>query len=108
MRNLVWLTAMLLSIAALTAAAAPPMLAPRMLVAQDSATPAPADEVVPMSFDAPPVVGTKALCATTKTEFTVEADTTRSEYEGRHYVFCCPGCKTSFDANPAKYVEKAK
>ncbi|MCL4416102.1 MAG: YHS domain-containing protein [Actinobacteria bacterium] len=28
----------------------------------------------------------------------------RSEYQGRIYYFCAPGCKTQFDKDPAKYV----
>jgi P-type Cu+ transporter len=27
-----------------------------------------------------------------------------SEYQGRKYYFCCAGCKTKFDQNPAKYA----
>ena len=27
-----------------------------------------------------------------------------SQYEGKTYYFCAPGCKTAFDANPAAYV----
>jgi YHS domain-containing protein len=37
-------------------------------------------------------------------DFTVTADTPRSEHAGRHYVFCCPACKPRFDANPADFV----
>ena len=28
----------------------------------------------------------------------------RSEYMGKTYYFCAPGCKTDFDKNPARYV----
>lgn len=28
----------------------------------------------------------------------------KSEYEGKSYYFCSPGCKKRFDANPAEYV----
>ncbi len=28
----------------------------------------------------------------------------KSEYKGRTYYFCCPGCKPMFDADPEKYV----
>ena len=28
----------------------------------------------------------------------------KSEYKGKSYCFCAPGCKKAFDANPAKYV----
>ena len=28
-----------------------------------------------------------------------------SEYQGRTYYFCAPGCKRQFDQNPERYVE---
>lgn len=28
-----------------------------------------------------------------------------SEYKGKTYYFCSPGCKKSFDDTPAKFVE---
>ncbi len=28
-----------------------------------------------------------------------------SEYQGKTYYFCAPGCKKAFDDNPAKYTE---
>jgi Cu+-exporting ATPase len=31
----------------------------------------------------------------------------RSEHAGRPHSFCSAGCKTKFDANPAKYLDKA-
>jgi YHS domain-containing protein len=58
-------------------------------------------------FDAPPPVGAKARCPVMGGEFTVTEDSERSEHKGRHYVFCCPGCKPSFDEDPQKYL-KAK
>jgi len=27
-----------------------------------------------------------------------------SEYEGKNYYFCAPGCKASFDKDPEKYL----
>ena len=27
----------------------------------------------------------------------------KSEYKGKTYCFCAPGCKKDFDENPAKY-----
>jgi YHS domain-containing protein len=59
----------------------------------------------PKSFDKPPAVGTKATCPVMGTKFKVTKDTKRSEYKGRHYVFCCPGCKPKFDSNPGKYTK---
>ncbi len=29
----------------------------------------------------------------------------KSEYMGKTYYFCAPGCKRAFDANPAKYIK---
>ncbi|MFC1987382.1 YHS domain-containing protein [Chloroflexota bacterium] len=29
----------------------------------------------------------------------------KSEYMGKTYYFCAPGCKIAFDANPAKYIK---
>ena len=28
----------------------------------------------------------------------------KSEYKGKTYYFCAPGCKHTFDANPEKYI----
>jgi YHS domain-containing protein len=28
----------------------------------------------------------------------------KSEYNGKTYYFCSPGCKKKFDANPSQYV----
>jgi YHS domain-containing protein len=65
---------------------------------------APQGERAPVSFDAPPPVGTRARCPVMGDDFTVTEDTPRSEYQGRHYVFCCPACKPQFDANPQRYL----
>lgn len=64
------------------------------------------DVAAKKSFEKPPKVGTKAICPVMGTVFTVKKDTPRSEYKGRHYVFCCPGCKPKFDADPEKYADK--
>jgi len=29
----------------------------------------------------------------------------RSEYKGKTYYFCAPGCKTAFDKDPEKYLK---
>jgi YHS domain-containing protein len=47
-----------------------------------------------------PVMGTKIP------DVTKAAGT--SVYKGKTYYFCCPGCKTAFDQNPAKYVPAGK
>jgi YHS domain-containing protein len=31
-----------------------------------------------------------------------------SEYKGKTYYFCAPGCKKAFDADPEKYVSGEK
>jgi YHS domain-containing protein len=28
----------------------------------------------------------------------------KSEYQGKMYYFCAPGCKSSFDKDPKKYL----
>ncbi|MBI2288575.1 MAG: YHS domain-containing protein [Chloroflexi bacterium] len=30
-----------------------------------------------------------------------------SQYQGKTYYFCAPGCKRAFDANPDKYIKGA-
>jgi YHS domain-containing protein len=30
----------------------------------------------------------------------------KSEYNGKIYYFCAPGCKKAFDKNPEKYLEE--
>ena len=30
----------------------------------------------------------------------------KSQYGGKTYYFCSPGCKTKFDANPSSYVKQ--
>ena len=30
----------------------------------------------------------------------------KSEYMGKTYYFCAPGCKKAFDENPEKYLRK--
>jgi YHS domain-containing protein len=29
----------------------------------------------------------------------------KSEYKGKTYYFCAPGCKKAFDKDPAKYLK---
>ena len=67
--------------------------------------PAP-DAGVPSAFETPPAVGTEAACGACGNVLTVAADTPRAERDGKHYVFCCPGCKTGFDKDPGKYLKK--
>lgn len=65
-----------------------------------------ASEKAPQVFDAPPPVGTKAMCAVSGEVFTVEADTDRAEHDGKHYVFCCSRCVDKFNADPHKFAHK--
>jgi YHS domain-containing protein len=39
-------------------------------------------------------------------KMTVDEDTAKyvSEYKGKKYYFCAPGCKKTFDENPDKYT----
>lgn len=32
----------------------------------------------------------------------------KSEYKGKTYYFCAPGCKKAFNENPEKYLKKPK
>jgi YHS domain-containing protein len=56
-------------------------------------------------FSKKPAIGTKAKCPVTGDEFTISKDTQFSEYKGKYYAFCCPGCKPQFDKNPEKYLK---
>ena len=55
-------------------------------------------------FAEKPANGTKAKCPVMKNEFVVKDDTQFSEHNGKHYAFCCPGCKPQFDENPDKFL----
>lgn len=39
-------------------------------------------------------------------KMTVEEKTAKftSDYKGKKYYFCAPGCKKTFDAEPEKYI----
>jgi Cu(I)/Ag(I) efflux system membrane fusion protein/cobalt-zinc-cadmium efflux system membrane fusion protein len=52
-----------------------------------------------------PIAGTKAFCPVMENEFTVKEDSEYSEYEGKYYVFCCAGCKPTFDDNPKRFIK---
>jgi YHS domain-containing protein len=30
----------------------------------------------------------------------------KSEYRGKTYYFCAPGCKQAFDKDPEKYIDR--
>ncbi|MEN6610225.1 MAG: YHS domain-containing protein [Methanoregulaceae archaeon] len=42
------------------------------------------------------------ICGMTVDEKTAKF---RSEYKGKTYYFCAPGCKKKFDGDPAKYAK---
>jgi YHS domain-containing protein len=70
------------------------------------ATPTPEASNTPIKngFDGMPAPGTEAVCPVMKHPFKVTADSPYSVYKGKTYVFCCPGCKPTFDADPATYI----
>jgi Cu+-exporting ATPase len=39
-------------------------------------------------------------------EIEPETAAAKSEYEGKTYYFCAPGCKAAFDKEPQKYAGK--
>lgn len=41
------------------------------------------------------------VCKMTVDELTAKIT---SEYNGKKYYFCAPGCKKAFDENPSKYI----
>ena len=50
-------------------------------------------------------LGNKMICPVMGTTFNASKDSTKSEYKGKVYIFCCPGCKPQFDKNPEKYIK---
>lgn len=40
-------------------------------------------------------------------DVTPESAAGTSEYQGQTYYFCSPGCKSSFDRNPERYIGEA-
>jgi YHS domain-containing protein len=65
----------------------------------------PAPGKAPTSFDAVPPFGTQATCSVMGNVFAIKESSDHSEYKGKHYFFCCPGCKPKFDADPEKYIQ---
>jgi len=37
-----------------------------------------------------------------------ESAAAKSEYKGKTYYFCAPGCKKAFDADPKKYLGESE
>jgi YHS domain-containing protein len=50
----------------------------------------------------------KPVCPVMKEEVEDVAGAAYSDYKGKRYYFCCPGCKPKFDKNPEKYVKPAE
>lgn len=61
---------------------------------------------VPVAFDVKPGPGTKAKCPISGETFVVAEDTEGAKYQGKHYVFCCPGCSGEFAGDPGHYADK--
>ncbi len=57
-----------------------------------------------IGFDKMPPVGTPAKCPVMGSEFKVKEDSEFAVYQGKTYVFCCPGCKPQFEKDPEKYI----
>lgn len=50
----------------------------------------------------------KMICPVTGDKIaSVQAAGARSVYKGKIYLFCCPGCKPTFDKNPEKIIADA-
>ncbi len=64
-----------------------------------------AADKVPTAFNKKPAAGTKAKCPVMKHPFIVHDKTEHSTYKGKHYVFCCQGCKERFDADPPSFLK---
>lgn len=61
----------------------------------------PADAAAPA---AAPAAAGEVTCQVSGEKFVPTADSPKSEYQGKTYTFCCPGCKKKFDADPAKFA----
>ena len=56
---------------------------------------------------APAAAAGEVTCVISGEKFVATAESPKSEYTGKTYAFCCPGCKKKFDAEPEKYASKA-
>ncbi|MBM4342071.1 MAG: YHS domain-containing protein [Deltaproteobacteria bacterium] len=70
--------------------------APTPAAAAAAPAPAPAPAVTPPAGE--------VKCPVSGEGFTPSATSPSSEYNGKTYYFCCPGCKKKFDADPAKFA----
>jgi YHS domain-containing protein len=53
-------------------------------------------------------LGDRTTCPVSGEEFIVSDTSPKVDYEGQIYYFCCASCVKEFQANPAKYVGKAR
>lgn len=49
-------------------------------------------------------VGDRTLCPISHEEFTVTESSPKTEYKGKTYYFCCPGCDETFKKNPEAHL----
>lgn len=49
-----------------------------------------------------------ALDIVCKMEVDPKTAPAKSEYKGKTYYFCAPGCKRAFDKDPEKYLQGAE
>jgi xanthine dehydrogenase accessory factor len=79
--------------------------APQVRAGSPEKTQAAATQAAPKVFASAQKEGAKATCPITGEQFVIAKDTLHAEYKGKHVYFCCPGCKTTFDKDPAKYTK---
>jgi len=49
-----------------------------------------------------------ALDPVCKMEIDEKTSEYKTEYKGKTYYFCAPGCKRTFEENPEKYIDKSE
>ncbi len=59
-----------------------------------------------IGFDQEQPVGTKAQDPVSGQVCFVSKNTPRAQVEGKHYYFCCPGCKEVFEIEPESFLDK--
>lgn len=93
---------LVLSLASASAASVP-----QRLCGDHAGAPSAESKSAPAGFSEPQKPGTQATCIVSGEQFAINASTLHSEYKGKHYYFCCPGCKTQFDKNPDKFTNRS-
>ena len=51
-------------------------------------------------------IGNELICPVMGGKLRINKKTTYSEYKGKSYAFCCPGCKPLFDKDSEKHAGK--